>query len=77
MKLLSRVSYKHVYFSLFQGLLSEVEVKYKLSQCYMHMKEFKEATAIVCRINIEMVSFPLENNTTYLYDYQTVFSVLI
>ena len=66
MKLLSRVAYKHVYVSLFQGLLSEVEVKYKLSQCYMHMKEFKEATAIVCRIIIvEIVSFLLENNTTF------------
>lgn len=73
MKLLSRVAYKHVYFSLLQGLLSEVEVKYKLSQCYMHMKEFKEATAIVCRINVEMVIFLLENNTTYLYDYTRQF----
>lgn len=30
-----------------QGLLSEVEVKYKMSECYLHMKEYREATTIV------------------------------
>jgi len=32
------------------GLLSEVEVKYKLSQCYLHLKEYREATTVVCKI---------------------------
>lgn len=35
---------------LLQGLLSEVEVKYKMSQCYLHLKEYREATTIVCEV---------------------------
>lgn len=35
---------------LHQGLLSEVEVKYKMSQCYLHLKEYREATTIVCEV---------------------------
>ena len=35
---------------LFQGLLSEVEVKYKMSQCYLHLKEYRDATTIVCEV---------------------------
>ena len=38
-----------------QGLLSEVEVKYKMSECYLHMKEYREATTIVSEI--KLISF--------------------
>lgn len=43
-------NYKITFALLQQGLLSEVEVKYKMSQCYLHLKEYKEATTIVCEV---------------------------
>ena len=49
-------NYKTFFSLLLQGLLSEIEVKYKMSQCYVHLKEYREATAIVC----EAVFFPLD-----------------
>lgn len=44
---------------LLQGLLSEVEVKYKMSQCYLHLKEYREATTIVCEV--------VSHNYTYYF----------
>ena len=35
-----------------QGLLSEVEVKYKMSECYLHMKEYREATTTVSEMKL-------------------------
>ena len=43
----------------FKGLLSEVEVKYKMSQCYLRLKEHKEATTIVC--TVKLYSFGVKN----------------
>ena len=39
--------------------MSEVEVKYKMSQCYLRLKEHKEATTIVC--TVKLYSFGVKN----------------
>ena len=36
-------------FIVFQDISSEVEVKFALYQCYHHLKQTKEAVAIVSR----------------------------
>ena len=46
--IVTEVRYKNNACFFCQGLLSEVEVKYKLSQCYLLLKDFREATTTVC-----------------------------
>lgn len=52
------------------GLLSEVEVKYKTSQCYLHMKEYREATAILEGISQKQRSLKINMSLAKLYQRQ-------
>ncbi|KAJ7377277.1 Anaphase promoting complex subunit 7 [Desmophyllum pertusum] len=52
------------------GLLSEIEVKYKMSQCYVHLKEYREATAILEGISQKQRSLKINMSLAKLYQRQ-------
>lgn len=52
------------------GLLPEVEVKYKMSQCYLHMKEYREATTILEGISQKQRSLKIHMSLAKLYQRQ-------
>ncbi|PFX25631.1 Anaphase-promoting complex subunit 7 [Stylophora pistillata] len=52
------------------GLLSEVEVKYKMSQCYLHLKEHREATTILEGISQKQRSPKINMSLAKLYQRQ-------
>lgn len=52
------------------GLLSEVEVKYKMSQCYLHLKEYREATTILEGISQKQRSLKINMSLAKLYQRQ-------
>lgn len=52
------------------GLLSEVEVKYKLSQCYLLLKDFREATTTLEGISQKQRSLKINMSLAKLYQRQ-------
>lgn len=52
------------------GLLSEVEVKYKMSECYLHMKEYREATTILEGVSQKQRSPKINMSLAKLYQRQ-------